>query len=64
MTDSSLPAVLARMTTCDDFSLKIFITSQDLCKSLTALGHSISESATVIRALMMQYGRHLHEEVC
>ena len=63
MADSSLPAVLARMTACDGFSFKIFITSQDLRKSLTALGHSLPKSATVIRELVMQYGRHLREKV-
>ena len=61
LTDSSLPSVLARMTVCDGFSFKIFITSQDIRKSLTALGHSLPKSATVIRGLVMQYGRHVRE---
>ena len=63
MTDYSLSAVLARMTACDGFSFKMFIISQDLPKSLTALSHSVPKSSTVIRELVMQYGRHLREKV-
>lgn len=64
MTDSSLSAVLARMTASDGLLFKISITSKDLRKSLTALGHSLPKSATVIRELVMQYGNQLRDKVC
>ena len=56
--------MLARMTACDGLPFKIFITSKDLRKSLTALGHSIPKSANVIRELVMQYGNQLRDKVC
>ena len=58
----SLPAVLARMTACDGLSFKIFITSQDLRKSLTALGHSVPKSITSIRELVIQYGQQIRQK--
>ena len=39
--DATLSAILARMTACDGLPFSIFITSQDLRKSLTALGHTL-----------------------
>ena len=62
MNDASLPAVLARMTACDGLSFKIFITSQDLRKSLTALGHSVPKSITSIRDLVIQYGQQIRQK--
>ena len=55
--------MLARMTACDGLSFKIFVTSQDLRKSLTALGHSLPRSITTsIRELVMQYGQQLRHK--
>ena len=62
MDDESLPAMLARMTACG-LPLKIFITSQDLRKSLSALGHSLPRSITSIRELVMQYGQQLRHKI-
>ena len=45
--DASLSAVLARMTACDGLSFNIFVTSFDLRKSLSALGHSLPKSGLV-----------------
>ena len=63
MEDESLPAVLARMIACDGLSFKIFITSKDLRKSLTALGHSVPRSSTSIKELVMQYGQQLRHKI-
>ena len=46
--ESTLPAVLGRMTACDGLTFNILVTSQDLRKSLKALGHSLPKSVTGI----------------
>ena len=63
MNDSSLSAVLARMTACDGLSFNIFTTSPDLRKSLTALGHSLPKSVVGIRDQVLRYGSQLREKV-
>ena len=47
--DANLSAILARMTACDGLPFSILITSQDLRKSLMALGHTLPKSVTSIR---------------
>ena len=61
--DASLPAVLARMTACDGLSFNIFVTSSDLRKSLTALGHSLPKSANGIKEQVMKYANNLRQKV-
>ena len=51
------------MTACDGLPFSIFITSQDLRKSLTALGHTLPKSATSIREQVMKYGLHVTERI-
>ncbi|KAI6648647.1 hypothetical protein LOD99_8004 [Oopsacas minuta] len=60
--DAGLPAVLARMTAYGGLSFKIYITSQDLRKFLTALGHSVPKFITSIRELVMQYGQQIRQK--
>lgn len=61
--DATLSAILARMTAYDGLPFSIFITSQDLRKSLTALGHTLSKSVTSIREQVMKYGLHVIERI-
>ena len=61
--DASLSAVLARMTACDGLSFNIFVTSFDLRKSLSALGHSLPKSVNGIKAQVMKYGDNLRQRV-
>ena len=61
--DATLSAILARITACDGLPFSIFITSQDLRKSLTALGHTLPKSATSIREQVMKYGLHVTERI-
>ena len=61
--DATLLAIFARMTACDGLPFSIFITSQDLRKSLTALGHTLPKSATSIREQVMKYGLHVTERI-
>ena len=61
--DFTLSAVLARMTAYDGLPFSIFITSLDLRKSLTALGHSVPKSITSIREQVVKYGIHLFERI-
>ena len=63
MNETSLPAVLARMTACDGLSFNNFTTSQDLRKSLGALGHSLPKSVVGIRDQVLKYGKQLREDV-
>ena len=61
--DATLSAILARMTACDGLPFSIFITSQDLRKSLTALSHTLPKSATSIIEQVMKYGLHVTERI-
>ena len=61
--DTTLSAVLARMTVYDGLPFSIFITSPYLRKSLTALGHSVPKSITSIREQVVKYGIHLSERI-
>ena len=61
--DATLSAILTRMTACDGLPFSIFITSQDLRKSLTALGHTLPKSVTSIREQVMKYGLHVTERI-
>ena len=61
--DASLSAVLARMTACDGLSFNIFVTSFDLRKSLSALGHSLPKSVNGKKAQVMKYGDNLRQRV-
>ena len=61
--DTSLPAVLARMTAFDGLSFNVFTTSPDLRKSLGALGHSLPKSVVVVSDQVVKYGQQLSEEV-
>ena len=58
-TDATLSAILARMTACDRLPFSIFITSQDLRKSLMALVYTLPKSVTSIREQVMKYGLHV-----
>ena len=49
------------MTECDGLPFSIFITSQDLRKSLMALGLTLPKLVTSIREQVMKYGLHLTE---
>ena len=61
--DTTLSAVLARMTAYDGLPFSIFITSLDLRKSLAALGYSVPKSITSIREQVIKYGNHLFERI-
>ena len=61
--DTSLPAVLARMTACDGLSFNIFTTSLDLRRSLGALGHSIPKSVAGVRDQVVKYGQQFREAI-
>ena len=61
--NNTLSAVLARMTACDGFSFSIFITSQDLRKSIMALGHTLPKSVSGIRDQVFKYGSHVIEKI-
>ena len=61
--DTSLPAILARMTACDGLSFNVFTTSLDIRRSISALGHSIPESVSGVRDQVVKYGQQLREEV-
>ena len=61
--DSSLAAVLARMTACDGLSFNIFVTSSDLRKSITALCHSLPKSVDGIKEQVMRYANNLRQSV-
>ena len=61
--NNTLSAVLARMTACDGLSFSIFITSQDLRKSIMALGHTLPKSASGIRDQVIKYGSHVIEKI-
>ena len=63
MSDTSLQAVLARMTACDGLSFNIFTISSDLRKYLTALGHELPKSVVGIRDQVIKYGKQLRDEV-
>ena len=63
MSDTSLQAVLARMTACDGLSFNIFTTSSDLRKSLTVLGYELPKSVVGIRDQVIKYGKQLRDEV-
>lgn len=60
--DNSLEAVLARMTASDGLPFKIFITSDEMRKSLMARGFDIPKSATTIRGMVMQYGKIIQQK--
>ena len=53
--NNTLSAVLARITACDGLSFSIFITSQDLRKSIMALGHTLPKSVSGIRDQVIKY---------
>ncbi|KAI6650007.1 hypothetical protein LOD99_6222 [Oopsacas minuta] len=61
--DTSLPAILARMTACDGPSFNVFTTSLDIRRSISALGHSIPKSVSGVRDQIVKYGQQLREEV-
>ena len=61
--DTSLPAVLARMTACDGLSFNVFKTSLDLRRSLGALGHSIPKSVVGVRDQAVKNGQQRREAV-
>ena len=61
--DTTLPAVLARMTAYDGLPFKNFITSIDLRNSLTALGYSLPKSVTTRREHVVKYGRYVFERI-
>ena len=61
--DTSLPAILARMTACDGLSFNVFTTSLDIRRSISALGHSIPKSVSGVRDQVVKYGQQLREEV-
>ena len=63
LNDTTLSAVLARMTAYDGLPFKIFITSMDLRNSLTALGYSLPKSVTTIREHVVKYGRSVFERI-
>ena len=51
------------MTAYDGLPFSIFITLQDLRKSLTALRHTLPKSAISIREQVMKYGLHVTERI-
>ena len=51
------------MTACDGLLFNIFVTSSDLRKSLTALGHSLPNSVNGIKAQVMKYADNLRQRV-
>ena len=59
LNESTLPAVLARMTACDGLPFKIFIISKDLRKYLISLGHSLRRSVTTSREQVFKNGAHV-----
>ena len=61
--DTTLPAVLARMTAYDGLPFKVFITSIDLRKYLTALGYSLPKSLITIREHVIKYGTYVFERI-
>ena len=61
--ETSLPAVLVRMTACDCLSFQIFVTSSDLRKSLNAIDHSLPKSANEIKEKVVKYANHLRQRV-
>lgn len=61
--DTTLPAVLARMTAYDGLPFKVFITSIDLRKSLIAQGYSLPKSLTTIRKHVIKYGTYVVERI-
>ena len=61
--DTTLSAVLARMTAYDGLPFSIFITSLDLRKSRAAQGYSVPKSITSIREQVIKNGNHLFERI-
>ena len=62
--EQSLPAVLSRMTACDDLSFRIFVSSKDLRKALMAMGFSQLPNTHVgIKQLVMQHGERIRSVV-
>ena len=51
------------MTAYDGLPFKVFITSIDLRKSLTALGYSLPKSLTTIREHVIKYGTYVFERI-
>ena len=51
------------MTAYDGLPFKVFITSIDLRKSLTALGYSLPKSLTTIGEHVIKYGTHIFERI-
>ena len=61
--DNTLSAILARMTACAGLSFSVFITSNDLRKSIMALGHTLPKSVNGIRDQVIKYGSHVIEKI-
>ena len=53
---NSLPALLARMTALDGVPFSLFITSSDLRRCLSAMGHNdLPKSANTVRGMVCKY---------
>ena len=61
--DTTLSAVLARMTAYHGLPFSVFITSIDLRKSLTALGYTLPKSLTTIREHVIKYVTYVIERI-
>ena len=59
ISDSSLSAILARLTAYDSPSFNIFVTSSDVRKSLSAIGHSLPNFVNGIKAQDMNCADNL-----
>ena len=62
--EQTMQAVIARMTSCDGLPFRVFVTSPDLNRALTALGFGdLPTSAETIKQLVMNQGRKVRSFV-
>lgn len=61
--DNSLDAVLARMTAVDGLPFRIFVTSVELRKSLSARGFDVPKSESTIRYMVIKYGKIIRQKL-
>ena len=61
--EKTLQAVIGRMTACDGMPFRIFVTSHDLRRGLTAQGFGdLPNSADTVKQLIMKQGAVVRKE--
>lgn len=62
--DTSLPAILSRMTASDGIPFSLFCTSNDLRMLLISKGHKeVPKSPNTIRKLVFEYGQKICKQI-